>query len=118
MTARTKAELATHVIRYLTIIDATESADTDDSNFIIEAYENKWAEIRAHGPELTYWKRDDIPPAVFLIMRDLVALEVRSAFDQPINASEKEAEEMIILKRLRRHTSVKSSGLPVRAVYY
>ena len=69
-------------------------------------------------PALTYWKRDDIPPAVFLIMRDLVALEVRSAFGQPVNASGKEAEEMIILKRLRRHTSVKSSGLPVRAVYY
>ena len=118
MSVRTKAELATAVARHLTVIDATETIDSDDETLIISAYENKFAELRSHGVNLTYWKRDTIPNEVFLILRDMVALEVMPAFGQPMSAADKETSEQIILKRLRRHVSTQSSGLPVRAVYY
>ena len=118
MSVRTKAELATAVVRHLTVIDATESPDSDDEAHVIEAYENKFQEIRAHGVNLTYWKRDTIPAEVFLILRDLIALEVMPAFGQQMSAADKETAEQIILKRLRRHVSTQSSGLPVRAVFY
>lgn len=118
MSVRTKAELATAVVRHLTVIDATETIDSDDETLIIDAYEDKFAELRSHGPSLTYWKRDSIPGEVFLILRDLIALEVMPAFGQPMNAADKEAAEQIIFKRLRRHVSTKSSGLPVRATYF
>jgi len=118
MSTKTKAELAESVLRHLTIIDATESPDSDDEALVVSAYENKFQEIRAHGVNLTYWKRDSIPAEVFLILRDLIALEVMPAFGQPITAADKEASEQIILKRLRRHVSTQSSGLPVRATYF
>ena len=118
MSTKTKAELAEAVLRHLTVIDATESPDSDDEAHVIAAYEDKFQEIRAHGVNLTYWKRDTIPGEVFLILRDLVALEVMPAFGQLINAADKEASEQIIFKRLRRHVSTQSSGLPVRATYF
>ncbi len=118
MSTKTKAELAEAVLRHLTVIDATENPDSDDEAHVIAAYENKFAEIRSHGFDLTYWKRDSIPSEVFLIMRDLIALEVMPAFGQPIAAAEKEGQELVILKRLRRHTSVQSSGKQTMADYF
>lgn len=118
MSTRTKAELAEAVLRHLTIIDATEDPDSDDEALVIAAYEDKFAEIRAHGVNLTYWKRDSIPSEVFLILRDLIALEVMPAFGQQMGAADKEAAEQIVLKRLRRHVSVQSSGRQTEADYY
>lgn len=118
MSTKTKAELAEAVLRHLTVIDATEDPDADDEALVVAAYDDKFQEIRAHGVNLTYWKRDTIPGEVFLIMRDLIALEVMPAFGQPIAAAEKEGQEQIIFKRLRRHVSTQSSGRQVEADYF
>ena len=55
---------------------------------------------------------------MFLTVRDLVANEVRGAFGMPISAAEKEQEEQIIMRRLKRHLSVQATGLPGTAVYF
>lgn len=116
----TTTDLATHVLRHLRVIDATEDADdeTEHRDFVIATYRAKWEELSAHGNELTYWPYDTIPRPILLILRDLIALEVQSSFGQPIAPEEKAAREDLILKRLRRHTAMQSSGKPATAVYY
>lgn len=117
----TTTQLAVAVLRKLRVIDATEtSSDVEAAvlSQVTDTYRAKWEEISAHGQELTYWAYDTIPNPVFLILVDLVALESQSGFGQPISASEKEAEEMVILKRLRRHVQVQGSGKPTQALFY
>ena len=55
---------------------------------------------------------------MFLTIRDLVANEVRNEYGSPISAQEKEQEETIILRRLRRHVAQQASGLPGKALYF
>lgn len=114
----TTSQLATAVLRHLSVIDAAESADSTDESYITDVWSAKWEELSSHGAELTYFPHDDIPNPVFLIIRDLVALEVQGNFGQPIDAATKEQLEQVILRRLRRHVQVQGSRKPVRAVYY
>ncbi|MGE3284163.1 MAG: hypothetical protein AB7O13_24730 [Alphaproteobacteria bacterium] len=116
--SRSVTELATDVLRYLNIIDAEEDPDATDTDFVSEAYTNKFAELSSEGRKYTYWKSTEIPEAVFLTVRDLVALEVMAAYGEPISPSDKAAQEEVILKKLRRHVKTPSSGLPNRAEYF
>lgn len=117
----TTTQLAVAVLRKLRVIDAAETSSDIDSAIITQitdAYRAKWEEISAHGQELTYWAYDDIPNPVFLTLVDLMANEVRSEFGQPMSANEKEAEETIIMRRLRKHVQVQGSGKPTQALYF
>lgn len=114
----TVADLAQAVLRHLSVIDANETVDSADESYISDVWAAKWEELSAHGNELTYFAYDDIPNPVFLIVRDLVALEVQSAYGKPVAPADKEAQETIILRRLRRHTQVQRSGNSVKATYY
>lgn len=115
---RNETELATKVLDYLGVIGAGQSAEAADVAIVIEAYQSKYAELEGNGLEQVYWERDAIPDAIYLILRDLIALEVRGDFGQPISALEREAEETVILKRLRRHNGRAATGLPVVAEYF
>jgi hypothetical protein len=117
----TTTQLAVQVLRKLRVIDATETSSDVESAVltqVTDVYRAKWDEITSHGNEMTYWAYDSIPNPVFLILADLIALECRDAFGQPISAREKEIEEQTILKRLRRHTQTQASGRPAEALYY
>jgi len=117
----TTTQLAVAVLRKLRVIDATETSSDIDSAIltqITDTYRAKWEEISAHGKELTYWAYDDIPNPVFLTLVDLIANEVRSEFGQPMSAEAKETEENAILRRLRKHVQVQTSGKPVAAIYF
>jgi hypothetical protein len=115
---KTETELATEVLDHLGVIGAGQSAEAADVDRVIDAYRNKYAELDGAGLEYTYWDRGEIPEAIFFIVRDLVALEVGGMFGQPIAASQKDVEETIILKRLRRHSGTVSTGLPVYSEYF
>ncbi len=115
---KNETELATEVLDHLGVIGAGQSAEAADVVKVIAAYASKYDELEGNGLELVYWERDAIPDAIFLIVRDLVALEVQNAFGQTIPASQKELEEMVILKRLRRHTGRGATGLPVVSEYF
>ena len=114
----TTTQLATAVLQRLGVLDATETAAATDVTYITDVWAAKWEELSAHGLELTYFSYDDIPNPVFLTLRDLMANEVRGEYGKPISASEKEQEEMIILRRLRRHVATQASGLPGQALYF
>lgn len=116
--SKTKADLAALVLKKLAIIDAADDVDATDEADVIAVYEDKWAEMTAHGAEMTYWKRDSIPDAVFLTLGDLIALEVRGHFGMPISAQDRESEEVAILRRLRRHMAVQNTGKSAKASYY
>lgn len=115
---KTVTQLATAVLRELGVADAAETPDSEDLTYVEGVYRDKWEELSAHGTELTYWPYDTIPNPVFLVLRDLVMLEVMGAYGTPLPPGEKDAREVIILKRLRRHTSVQSSGRPAEADYF
>lgn len=116
--AYTSTQLATAVLQRLGVLDATETAAATDITYITGVWAAKWEELSAHGMEVTYFSFDDIPNPVFLTIRDLVANEVRNEYGKPISSSDKEAEETVILRRLRRHVSAQASGRPVKAVYF
>lgn len=117
----TTTQLAVAVLRKLRVIDATEtSADVETAVLtqVTDTYRAKWEELSAHGKELTYWPYDAIPNPVFLILVDLIANECRDSFGQPISNTDKDAEETVILRRLRKHVQVQASGKPVEALYF
>lgn len=114
----TTTDLATHVLRELGVLDATESPDAEDEDYVTDAYEAKWEELAAPGMKLAYWPRSTIPRPVLLILRDLIMLEVAGAFGQQIDPAEKEQKERIIIQRLRRHVQVQGSGKQTEASYY
>lgn len=117
----TTTQLAVAVLRKLRVVDAGEAqADIEAEllSIVTDTYEAKWEEIAAHGQELVYWPMNEIPRPVLLVLRDLIALEVQDHFGDPISPEDKEAREVIILKRLRRHTSTQSSGKQTTATFF
>ena len=110
--SKTTTQLATSVLQHLAVLDATETIDSTDETYVTGVYEDKWTELSSHGNEVTYWPMDVIPNAVFLALRDLIALYVRGAFGMPISERELRIEEDQCMRRLRRHTAVQSSDLP------
>ena len=114
----TTTQLATAALQHLGVLDATETIASVDLNYIVDIWAAKWEELSAHGMELTYFSYTDIPNPVFLTCRDLVVNEIRGAYGRPMTAAEKEAEEAVILRRLRRHVGVQASKKPARADYF
>ena len=114
----TTTQLATAVLRHIGVLDATESADSDDVTYVTGVWQAKWEEISGAGMEATYFPYDDIPNPVYLTVRDLVANEVKGAFGMPMSVQDKEAEEIVILRRLRRHIAQPATGLPGKATYF
>lgn len=115
---KTVTQLATAVLRELGVVDAAETPDTEDVTYVTDTYRSKWEELSSHGNEMTYWAYDTIPEPVFLVLRDLMMLEVMGAFGQPLPPAEKDAREQVILRRLRRHTAVQSSKRPVEVDFF
>lgn len=119
MSTKTTTELAVAVLRYLSVLDATQDendADADDITHVQDVYADKFAELS--DMELTYWAADEVPSAIFLAVRDLVANELRGTYGEVWPIQQKEADEIVILKRIRRHVHMRSSNLPVRAKFY
>jgi len=112
----TTSDLATAVLREMNIIDAVETPAAIDATFVTDAYNRKFDELQDR--ELAYWDRAEIPNSIFLVVRDLVINEVRGAYGEPMAAAEKEGQEIIILRRLRRHTQRRPSGHNVVADYF
>lgn len=115
---RTTTELATAVLRELSQIDATEDADdhTEAKTVITDAYHDKYHELRVK--EMVYWAQEGIPVEIFLPIRDLIINEVSGAFGQPMPPEVREANEQIILKKIRRVTTVKHSKNRTKALYF
>lgn len=116
--AYTTTQLATAVLKHLAIADASETPDTADLTYCTDTYAQMWEELASHGTELAYWAYDDIPAPVFLILRDLLALEVMGAFGKPIGPAEKDAQKNAVMMRLRKHTQMQSANRPVTATYF
>lgn len=113
---KTTTQLATAVLQKLTVLNATETAATEDVTLITSVYNDKFAEWQ--DQELTYWTPDDIPYPLFRMIVELIANEVRDEFGQQQSPEEKEERETILLKPLRRHMSKQSAGLPIKAKFY
>jgi hypothetical protein len=114
----TVSQLSTAALQHLGILDALETISTEDADFIGDIWAAKWEELSSAGLELTYFSYNDIPNPVFLIVRDLLCNEIRGAFGLPIKAQDKEAEEAVILRRLRRHVQTPTSQLPAESEYF
>lgn len=109
-------ELVTAVLRKMTVIDATETPDADDVTFVTEAYNKKFYQMQ--DQDLAYWTRTAIPNTIFSAVRDLIVNEVREAYGDGMSAAEKESEELILLRPIRRHVNRKPSGNETQADYF
>lgn len=115
---KTKAELATSVMRHLNLIDATEdeSDHAEDSTFIQGEYDDVYDELASR--ELAYWTSTAIPTDVFAAVRDLVAVQVSGAYGMPVPPEVTDARWDTILKRIRRLTREQSTGAPVAVEFF
>ncbi len=113
---KTRDELADAVLKKLVVIDATETAATDDTDFVKDAYDLKHDQMV--DQEIAYWSRDAIPNAIFSAVRDLIINEVREAYGEPMSAQQKESEEIILLRPFRKHTQRRASGHATEADYF
>lgn len=115
----TTADLALAVVQHLGVVDASETAaDSNDATYITNVYNRKFDELASPQIGLAFWPRAEIPNAVFLIIRDLIANEVAGAFGEPVAPETKEGREQIILTRLRRHVRTDATGHPTQALYF
>lgn len=116
MANHTQGELALAVLQELNQVDATESGDQEDHDYITGIYGAKYEELASK--DLNYWPLDAIPGAIFLIIRDLIINEVSGTYGQVQTREDKAGRETVILKDLRQHMQKRSSGLPVRSTYF
>lgn len=116
MTTKTSAQLSASVLRYLGVIDATESADSDDETYIGGVYEDVYEEMA--DKELVYWPLNSIPGPIFNAMRDLIANEVANAYGQEQRPEDQQARKVVLMKPFHRHVQKRSSGLPVKGKYF
>lgn len=113
-----ETDLVSAVLRHLRVADAVDAADSADVALVQQNYEALWEEISSHGNEWTYWNMSTIPRPVFLILRDLVALESQNAFGLLISPADKEQNKELLMRRLRRHLAIQSTGLQTKVDYY
>lgn len=111
-------DLAEAVLRQMGVCDAQETPDSLDVTFVQDAYSKKLEELNGPGLELVYWTAEQIPPQVFLVLRDLMILEVQGAFGQPIDAASKMQQEEVLLYKLRRHTAEPSDDMAVSVLAF
>ena len=114
--ARTRSELVISVLREMGVLDASEEPSAEDAAHVKDVYDDKlehWID-----EEIAYWTSDEIPNAVFIAIRDIMINELGGTFGQPVPLETKQAREVMLTTRLRRHTARHSSGHRVPAEYY
>lgn len=123
---KTKAQLATDVLRKLGVLDALETASAQDAALVEGRYDVKLFELRDMG--LAYWPNtgrlvEEIPDAVHLALVSIMADEVASEFGIPL-ATETDHHGRPVsratkgMRALRVHMAKPASGEPTRAIYY
>lgn len=105
---RSTTELATEVLRSLSVLAADETIAGADETYITGVYNDLWDELS--GQNLAYWTKTSIPKTVFLVVKDLTALHVMGAFGQPMAIEDKEARHKLLCQRLRKHTATQATG--------
>lgn len=118
MSTRTSDDLVTETLRFLVIIGANETASVEDAAYVKARYYDKHAELCAPPDHIAYWDRDTVPSEIFLTMRDLLANEVKATFGKPQSPQDKEADDVIIMRRLRRQAARKAGGAAIQADYF
>jgi hypothetical protein len=114
--ARTKSELATAVLRKMGVIAADETASAEDAAYIKAEYDDKhewWLD-----QEMAYWPLEEIPNAIFSVVRDVMINEVMETFGRPQTPEDKAAREQLLEKRLWQHIRRHGTGVPIAAEYF
>lgn len=123
MTLKTKAELATEMLKRSRIVGVAEDVPSEDMQRVTSIYDSKLEEWRDRS--LVYWENTglhvaEIPASCF---DNLVALLINAAESQfGLNSNISQLDRMAIedrlLRALRRHTRVQSARLPLEQDYF
>jgi hypothetical protein len=111
----TKAELATAVLKRLTVIGSGETADADDQALVEEAIDSIYPQLSKLG--LAPFSVDSIDDWAERPMIQIVAAAVGPEFgyrDQAYNANEDRAGR----NELKRQTAAHSRNIPTKAQYF
>lgn len=118
MTAYTKTQLIRDALLTMKVVAADENPAAHDHAYLSEMYDKKWAEWSDR--DLVYWANtndttEEIPAAIYIILRNLLVNDTASAFGKgSSNVAEIVAMEEHLLKGLRRHKQRVASGFPTR----
>jgi hypothetical protein len=91
-----------------------ETPSAEDASTVEAKYDSKLLEWRDEG--LIYWDNgsnrntEEIPDRVFSVLCDLMENEVRNQFKSDNPPVQRMAQEVALLRRLRRHLAKKPSG--------
>jgi hypothetical protein len=120
---KTLRELITATLRRARIVGSLEMVPAEDFELVASIYGTKLEEWRDRS--LVYWENTgsdvaEIPPQVFDVLVDLMINQSESQFGKNTNLSvlDRATIEDQILRRLRRHTHMKSSGFPTQPEYF
>lgn len=116
MSTRTRAQLATSVLRKLGILDANSSPSAADSDYVISEYDDMLAYLESR--DRAYWSADEIPLSIFGPVVRLIANEVAPAFGRGTNVTDQEAIRELLMKPIIQHVARVPSGLPAKAKHY
>lgn len=122
MSLKTKRELCTQVLRRIGLADSVENPASEDIARIASIYDTKLEEWRDR--DLVYWPNtslevQEIPVQAFDALVALMINESEGGFGRnPKDVLTQQQIEERLLRRLRRHTQMKSGGAPVKATYF
>jgi len=124
--ARSKADLATHVLQFLGVLDAAASPSAEDAAYVEARYDDLRDELVDKG--LAYWPSTtrttaEIPAVVFSAASMILAGRCSPTFQvaEP-NVTDDDGKQMPASAKgwrdLRRHLAKPASGQPTQATYY
>ena len=124
--ARSKADLATHVLQFLGVLDAAASPSAEDSAYVEARYDDLREELVDKG--LAYWPSTtrttaEIPAVVFSAASMILAGRCAPTFQVAERVvTDDDGKQMPASAKgwrdLRRHLAKPASGQPTRATFY
>lgn len=122
MTTHTKNELRDAVLEDLRVKDAFSTPSDADNQLVLDAIAQvlEYLEMESLIAFDTTQSAttSNIPANIFRALAGLVRLEVGPKFGQVLSPTEREAEELNFMRKLRRVIYAEVDDTPVKAVYF
>lgn len=118
---RSIQDLATETMSRLGLLEAQETASSEDSALISARYQDKFEEWTFR--EFAWWPVDEIPNMAFGMIADMMAEEVAPHFGKQAPVVADDGGDPVSIgergrRGIRRLIQREKSNMPIRALYY
>lgn len=112
----TQADLVKRVLRHLHVLEAGETADSDDDALIDDCITQVQSELTENG--LAYWALTSIPESVMAGLIRMVAADAAAAFMDKGQAMAYEADRERGERMIRRAVAGPQTDTPIMRDYF